>query len=143
MGLPMDEHTALLIFTAVLSLSDSQQQQIGAMFDAAVKVAEPLNTQIENGRQAIFEAVKSGKSADEVKAASDKEGALESQMVALQSQTFVKMFVTLTNDQKPMVDDSVFVNIGEFLSNAREPLTTPPASAPLEPAQMPAGPAPR
>jgi hypothetical protein len=38
-AVPMDDRTALLILAALLNLSDSQQQQLGAAFDAAVKTA--------------------------------------------------------------------------------------------------------
>jgi hypothetical protein len=128
----IDEHTALLIFSAVLNLTDAQQQQLGNTFDAAVKTAAPLNTQIENGKNALFEAVRAGKTAGQLKALSDQEGALTSQLIALQTQTFAAMYAMLISDQKLMVDDSMFTDIGQFLSNAREPLpeTTSPAATP-------------
>lgn len=131
-NIPIDAHTTLLIFTALLSLTDAQQQQIGSSFDAAVKTAAPLNTQIENGKQAIFDAIKSGKSLDEIKTLTDHEGALESQLSALQVQTFAKMSLLLNNNQP-----SMFTEISEFLANSREPMpepslpasTTPPATS--------------
>jgi Spy/CpxP family protein refolding chaperone len=131
-NVPIDAHTALLVFTALLNLTDAQQQQIGGAFDAAVKDAAPLNAQIENGKQAIFDAVKSGKSPDEIKTLTDREGALGSELSALQVQTFAKMCAFLTSDQKAQVDPSMFMEISEFLANAREPIPQPalPGSAP-------------
>lgn len=121
----MDEHTELLLLTALLSLNDTQQQQLGAVFDAAVKTAAPLNTQIENGNTVIFQAVKSGQTDAQIKALSDQEASSRSQLFALQVQTFSKMCALLTSDQKKQVDDSMFTDIGQFLSLARQPVPEP------------------
>lgn len=132
---PLDAHTALLLFTALLNLTDAQQQQIGAAFDAAVKSAEPLDTQIESGKQAIFDAVKAGKSPDEIESLTDRENALAAQLSELQVQTFAKMCALLTADQKSQVDAPMFTEISEFITNAREPLPEP---APLPGSASPA-----
>lgn len=122
----MDERTALLLLSALLNLSDSQQQQLGTVFDAAVKTAAPIATQMEVGKEALFEAVKSGKSDDQIKNMAEQEGSLTSRMLALQAQTFSKMWALLNSDQKSKVDASMYGNIGEFLSNAKQ--AVPPAS---------------
>jgi hypothetical protein len=128
----MDEHTTLMILTALLALTDAQQQQLGGVFDAAMKTAEPLNAQIENGKQAIFEAVKSGKSDDQVKTLAAQQGAVAGQLLALEAQTFSKMCAMLTAAQKSQVDDIMFTEIADFLGSAREPLpdAVNPAAAP-------------
>jgi hypothetical protein len=123
----MDDRTALLILSALLSLSESQQQQLGTAFDAAVKTAAPLVTQMETGKEALFEAVKSGKSEDQVKSLAEQQGSLVSRMLALQAQTFSKMWALLTSDQRSEVDASMYDDIGEFLSNAKQAL--PPATS--------------
>jgi Spy/CpxP family protein refolding chaperone len=135
MGPGMDEHTELLLLTALLSLNDTQQQQLGAVFDAAVKTAAPLNTQIQNGNAAIFQAIKSGQTDAQIKTLSDQEASARSQLLALQVQTFSKMCAMLTSDQKSQVDDSMFTDIGQFLSLARQPIPEPavPATAPASP----------
>jgi Spy/CpxP family protein refolding chaperone len=138
----MDEHTTLMILTALLTLTDAQQQQLGAVFDAAMKVAEPLNTQIENGKQAIFGAVKSGKSDDQIKALVDQQDKSTGQLLALQAQTFSKMCAMLTTAQKAQVDDTMFTDIGDFLASARAPLpdVSNPAAMPGTPTAAPSAP---
>ena len=103
----MDERTALLLLSTLLSLSDSQRQQLTTVFDAAAQTAAPIATQLEAGKGALFEAVKSGKSDDQIKNLAEQEGSLTSQMLALQAQTFSKMWALLDSDQKSKVDASL------------------------------------
>jgi Spy/CpxP family protein refolding chaperone len=117
----MDERTILSLFTAILTLSDAQQQQLRAAFDAAVVTAAPIATQLANSKEAVFEAVKAGKSDDQVKMLSAQEGSLSAQMLALQAQTFSKMWAILNTDQKPRMDDLMYDDIGQFLANATQP----------------------
>jgi Spy/CpxP family protein refolding chaperone len=126
----MDDRTVLLILSALLNLSDSQQQQLGAAFDAAVKTAAPLATQIETGKEALFEAVKSGKSDDQINSLAEQQGSLASRMLALQAQTFSKMWTLLTSDQRTEVDALMYDDIGEFLSNAKQPLPSATSESP-------------
>jgi len=130
----MDEHTTLLVFAALLNLNDTQQQQLGIIFDSAVKIAAPLNTQIDDGKQAIFEAIQSGKSEDQVKAVEDNENSASAQLLALQAQTFGKMCALLTPAQKAEVDDTMFTDIGNFLAGVRPPLPEPAAPMSSPPA---------
>jgi LTXXQ motif family protein len=118
----MDERTALNLFSALLNLNDAQQQQLQTAFDAAVKTAAPIATRMESNKDALFEAVKSGKTDDQIKALATQQGSLTSQMLALQAQTFSKMWALLTSDQKSQVDASMYDDIGEFLANAKQPL---------------------
>ncbi len=144
-GEGMDEHTALLVFTALLNLTDTQQQQLGTAFDAAVKSAAPLNTQIESGKTALFEAIKSGKTQEQIKALTDQQTSLMSQLLSLETQTFSKMCALLTSDQKAQVDDTMFTDIVQFLGNARVPVAEPwqPAATPPAPgASTPGTPSP-
>jgi Spy/CpxP family protein refolding chaperone len=122
----MDERTALLLLSALLSLSDPQRQQLTTVFDAAAQTAAPIATQLEAGKAALFEAVKSGKSDEQIKNLADQEGSLRSRMLALQAQTFSKLWTLLTSDQKSKVDASMYGYIEGFLSTARE--TVPPVS---------------
>ena len=122
----MDERTALNLFSALLNLSDAQQQQLHTAFDAAVKTGAPIATQMESNKEALFEAVKAGKSDDQIKRMAEQQGSLTSQMLALQAQTFSKMWTLLTSDQRSQVDASMYGDIGEFLANAKQP--PPPAA---------------
>ncbi len=126
----MNEGTVILLLSALLSLNDMQQQQLRTAFDAAVKTATPIATQLETNKDAIFDAVKFGKSDDQIKSLAMQQGSLTSQMLSLQAQTFQKMWGLLTSDQKAEVDASMYDDIGEFLSDAREPAPTPAAESP-------------
>jgi len=117
----MDERTVLGLFTAILNLSDSQQQQLRTAFDASVAAATPIATQMASAKQAVIDAVKAGKSEDQVKTLSGQEGSLSAQMLTLQAQTFSKMCAILNSDQKTQVDDLMYDDIGEFLANAKQP----------------------
>ena len=122
----MDERTALALLSVLLSLSDPQRQQLTTVFDAAAQTAAPIATQLEAGKAALFDAVKSGKSDEQIKNLADQEGSLRSRMLALQAQTFSKLWTLLTSDQKSKVDASMYGYIEGFLSTARE--TVPPVS---------------
>ncbi len=130
----MTEESSVLLISALLELNDSQQQQFRTTFDASVKTAVPIATQIESGKAALFAAAKSGKTDDEMKTLAEQQSALTSQMLMLQAQTFAKLWAILNADQKPMVDDFIYTNIGEVLSNPRQP--TSPATPSGEPAHQ-------
>jgi Spy/CpxP family protein refolding chaperone len=117
----MDERTVLNLFAAILTLNDAQQQQLRAAFDAAVMAAAPVATQLASSKEAVIDAVKAGKSDDQVKVLSGQEGSLSAQMLALQAQTFSKMWAILNMDQKSRVDDLMYDDIGQFLTNATQP----------------------
>jgi len=126
----MDERTALVLISALLSLSDSQRQQLTTIFDAAAQTAAPIATQMEAGKGALFEAVKSGKSDDQIKTLAEQQGSLTSRMLALQAQTFSKMWALLESDQKSKVDASIYGYIEDFLSSAGQPAPPAPAVEP-------------
>lgn len=126
----MDERTVLDLFTAILSLNDSQQQQLRTAFDVSVAAAAPVATQLASAKQAVIEAVKTGKSEDQIKALSGQEGSLSAQMLILQAQTFWKMWAILNMDQKGQVDDLMYDDIGEFLANAKPQASPAPAAQP-------------
>jgi hypothetical protein len=90
----------------------------------------PLATQMETGRESLFEAVKSGKSDDQIKSLAEQQGSLASRMLALQAQTFSKMWTLLTSDQRSEVDDTMYDDIGEFLSNAKQQRPAPIGESP-------------
>jgi|HubBroStandDraft_5_1064220.scaffolds.fasta_scaffold247883_2 hypothetical protein len=130
----IDEHTALIVFAGLLDLSDAQQSELEASFEAAIKTAAPLNTQIDSSKEEFYEAVKAGKTDQQIQTLADKQGTLTSELLDLQAQTFKKMVALLTADQKPKVDGTMFIDIGLFLLNAHEPIVEAPAVAPQNPA---------
>jgi hypothetical protein len=113
---------------ALLNLNDSQQEQLRTAFDAAVKTAAPIATQMDSNKGALFEAVKAGKGDDQLKGMAEQQASLTSQMLTPQAQTFSKMRTLLTSDQKSQVDASMYGDIGEFLANAKQPLPPPSTS---------------
>lgn len=110
-----NEQSALELITLVLKLNDSQQEQVHAAFDAAVKVAAPILDQMEHNKDALFAAVRSGKSEEEIKRLADEQGQLTSRMLLLQAQTFAKLWALLDSRQKGLADDFVDSNIRLFL----------------------------
>ena len=106
-----NEGSALMLLSTVLKLTDSQQEQLRGDFDAAVKTAIPIMTQMQDDRLAVFGAVRSGKTEDEIKKLAEQEGNLTSRMLMLQAQTFAKLWSILNVEQKSEVDDFVYGNI--------------------------------
>jgi preprotein translocase subunit SecG len=131
----MDERTVLNLVTALLNLSDMQRQQVQTIFDAANKAAGPIATQMESSKDALFDAVKSGKSDDEIKTLAAQQGLVRTQILTLQAETSSKMLALLTSDQKAQVDDFIYDDIGQFLANAPPPLPSLPqaTAAPTSP----------
>ncbi len=110
-----NEQSALELLTLVLKLSDSQQEQLRAAFDAALKEAAPISGEMEHAKDALFAAARSGKNEDEIRHLADEQGQLTSRMLFLQAQTFAKLWALLDSGQKGMADDFVYSNIRLFL----------------------------
>lgn len=113
-----NEQSAQELITLVLKLNDSQQEQVHAAFDAAVHDSAPILDQMAHGKNAIFEAVRSGKSEEEIRRLADQQGQLTSRMLLLQAQTFAKLWALLDSRQKGLTDDFVYSNIRLFLPSA-------------------------
>ena len=110
-----NEQSALELLSFVLKLSDSQREQLRAAFDAALKDAAPIAPQMTDGKNALFMAVRSRKSDEEIKHIAAQQVALTSQMLLLQARTFANLWALLDDQQKPLVDDFVYSNIRLFL----------------------------
>jgi hypothetical protein len=132
----MDEQTTIIVLSALLDLSEPQQKQLREIFNSAVKNAAPILAEMDGAEDALFEAVKAGKNDDQIKVLADREGSLTAQMLALQAQTFAKLFALLDKDQKAQVDATIYADVAEFLSSpqpAAPPDSTSPAEAPTSP----------
>ncbi len=110
-----NEQSALELITLVLKLNDSQQEQLHAAFDAALKEATPIAGEMEHAKNALFAAARSGKGEEEIRHLADEQGQLTSRMLFLQAQTFAKLWALLDNQQKGLADDFVYSNIRLFL----------------------------
>jgi Spy/CpxP family protein refolding chaperone len=117
----MDERSVILLFTALLDLTDSQRAQMTTIFDAAVAAAAPAATQLDENKDALYQAAKSGKTDDQIKSMAEQEASLTSKLLTLQVQTFSKMLKLLNPDQQSKVDASMYAHIGDFITSARQP----------------------
>jgi hypothetical protein len=113
-----NEQSALELLTLVLKLNDSQQEQLHAAFDAALKEATPIADGMEHAKNALFAAARSGKSEEEIRRLADEQGQLTSRMLFLQAQTFAKLWALLDSRQKGLADDFVYSNIRLFLPSS-------------------------
>jgi LTXXQ motif family protein len=134
-GAAMDEHTTIIVLSALLDLDDAQQKKLKTILDAAIQIAAPLATQIDGANGALFDAVKSGQSDDEVETLASRAGSVTTQMLTLEAQTFSKVMGILTKDQKSQVDATMYADVAEFLSSAQPPTTPPSAASPPTPPQ--------
>jgi hypothetical protein len=112
---PANEQSALELITLVLKLNDSQQEQLHAAFNAALKEATPVAGEMAHRKNALFAAARSEKSDEEIKRLAEEQGKLTSRMLVLQAQTFAKLWALLDNQQKGLADDFVYSNIRLFL----------------------------
>lgn len=110
-----NEDSALSLLSIVLHLSDSQQQQLRAAFDAEVEAAMPIISQMDDSKTAFFQAIRSQRRQDEIKKLADEQGKLTSQMLILQSQAFEKLWSVLNEEQRSQLDEFVYDNIRTFL----------------------------
>jgi hypothetical protein len=110
-GAQANEASALELLTLVLHLSDLQQRELRAAFDAALKTAAPISEKMQAHKSSLFEAVRSGKTEEQIKTLAAEQGALTSEILLLQAQTFAKLWSILNADQKSQVDDFVYGNI--------------------------------
>jgi len=109
--------STLLLFRALLELTDQQSQQLTAAFDVAAEAAVPIATALDAGKNALFDAVKAGQDDDELERLAQRHGELTIQLQALQARTFARMWALLSDDQKAKVDESTYAHIGTFLAN--------------------------
>jgi Spy/CpxP family protein refolding chaperone len=113
----MTEQGALLLYTALLDLTDAQRQQVQSAFDAAAQAAAPLTQQTTASVDAFYQAVKSGAGDDQIRALATEQGTRTTAIAVLQAQAFAKVWAVLTDAQKPKADVSLYKDIGEFLTN--------------------------
>jgi hypothetical protein len=125
-----DEENTILLLSTFLDLSDAQTQMVRGIFDTALLTAAPLAKELEAGNQSLYDAAKSGQSADQIASLAQQQGPRETQMEVLQAQTFSKVLAILTMDQKSQADAFIYGSIGRFLSNP-QPLALP--SLPVPP----------
>jgi uncharacterized membrane protein len=84
----------------VLSLNKDQKKDLKQTFDDAQKEAASLHEPMSKARQAIAEAVASGKGREEIAKLSASEAEIEAQMTAIELKAFAKVAMGLDADQR-------------------------------------------
>ena len=102
-GAGMGEHRLEMLGTH-LGLTDAQKQSAKEIFEEARKSAEPLATQLREGRKAVEEAVKANKSDAELERLAAAQGNLTGQIAAVRAKSFAKFCALLTPEQRQKAD---------------------------------------
>jgi Spy/CpxP family protein refolding chaperone len=125
----ISEDQTISLFTVLLGLKDPQPQNLRAIFDAALRDAQPIRQQIEEDKDALFEAAKSGKNDEEIGKIAVRQATLSSQMMALESRTFAKIYRVLSSDQQAKADSFLYGLAVDLLESGQPPpVPTPPAA---------------
>jgi Spy/CpxP family protein refolding chaperone len=90
-------------WTKDLKLTKDQKKDIKAIMDDGQKQASPLQAQMEKSREAIAETAATAKGDDDIKAAVKKYADLQTQMVSIELNCFVKIYKALDSEQQPKV----------------------------------------
>jgi hypothetical protein len=91
----------LTIISDNLKLDKDQKKLVKTILDEGQKEAAPLRDEAVKSRQAIGEAVVTGKSQDQIDQLVKSHAAIESQMAGIEMKTFVKIYQGLDKDQQP------------------------------------------
>jgi Spy/CpxP family protein refolding chaperone len=87
-----------------LNLTDAQKAQAQTFYQQARQEAAPIRAQLKQNRQALFDAVKAGKSDADIRALAATTGNLTGQLVAIRTSTFAKVYSILTPEQRAKAD---------------------------------------
>jgi len=96
----MGGSTRLDRISELLKLSKDQKKDLKVTFDDSQKEAAPVHDQMAKSRQAIGDAIASGKSQDEIAKAVAAEAQLEAQMTDIELRAFAKFALSLDDQQK-------------------------------------------
>jgi len=83
-----------------LNLSDAQRQQARGIFQDLRAQAQPIRTQLQQGRLALVNAAVAGKSADELNQLAQAQAAPAAQLAVLRAQALGKFYAILTPAQQ-------------------------------------------
>jgi protein CpxP len=86
-----------------LNLTDAQKEQAKAIFQQAKQSAQPIRAQLQQNRQALAAAAKTGNTAQIQQLAND-EGRLLGQVIAVRTEAMSKFYNTLTPEQRAKAD---------------------------------------
>lgn len=83
-----------------LNLSDAQRQQAKGIFQDMRAQAQPVRTQLQQGRLALVNAAVAGKSSDELSQLAQAQAPQFAQLAALRAQALGKFYAILTPAQQ-------------------------------------------
>jgi len=83
-----------------LNLTESQKQQAEQIFKAAREAAQPLRDQLKAGHTQMTDAIRAGKSDQELQAIADAQGALMAQVSGIHAKAAAKFYAILDPAQK-------------------------------------------
>ncbi len=83
-----------------LNLTDAQRQQAKSIFQDMRTQAQPVRAQLKQNRQAVFNAIVAGQSADQVNQIAQASAPGIAQIAGLRAQAFQKFYATLTPAQQ-------------------------------------------
>ena len=112
-GMP-SSRSRLDIYSDMLKLSKEQKKDFKSSMDEAQKEATPVHQEILKSRGAIAEAVRAGKSQDELNPLINAEAAMETQMVNIELKAFLRLFKSLDAEQQQRVNPILFMMKGVF-----------------------------
>lgn len=115
------EGSTIDLFRVMVGLRDAQTQQLRGILDAAMREALPVWKQLDAGKDALFNAAKSGTSDEEIGKIAAHQAELTAQMTGLESRTFARIYRMLTSEQKAQADNFLYERLAELLESGRAP----------------------
>ena len=100
MPLQFSSGTRLDRIADALKLTKDQKKDLKASFDEAQKQVTPIHEQMMKGRDAIAEAIASGKKPEEVTPMITANSTLEAQIATIELKTFAAFYQKLDKDQQ-------------------------------------------
>jgi Spy/CpxP family protein refolding chaperone len=91
-------------FATRLSLTDVQKERSRAIFQSARESSKPVAQQLRQARQALRDAIKSGKSDADIDQLSANVGNLAGQLTTIRTRAFGKVYALLTPSQRTIMD---------------------------------------
>lgn len=87
-------------FANELNLTATQKQQAKSILDSSKQSAQPIVQQLRQDRQALRNAVQSGKSESDIDQLSNNLGTLTGQLTAIHTKAMAKIYTLMTPEQR-------------------------------------------
>jgi Spy/CpxP family protein refolding chaperone len=90
---------------AFLNLNEAQKVQAKTIFESARQTSAPIRSELKEGRKALAEAVKTGRSDAEIQALADQQGRLMGQVAGIHAKAKAQFYATLSPEQKAKAEE--------------------------------------